>query len=117
MDTGQVARELRLQHWTGVLGERKNSGLSIRSWCQENGVNEKTYYYWQRKLRENACESLVLRQESAIPPSPTFAQVQVPMLSRDSGVITVRLGNAEISIAGNASPAAIEAVLVALRVQ
>jgi hypothetical protein len=24
----------------------------------ENGIREKTYHYWQRKLRESACEQL-----------------------------------------------------------
>jgi len=58
MDTRKVAAELRLSQWSIVLRERVESGLSVRRWCAENAVNEKTYYYWQRKLREATCAKL-----------------------------------------------------------
>ena len=58
MDTRKIAVELRLGHWAGAMPERKDSGLSIRRWCGENGISENTYDYWQRKLREKGCERL-----------------------------------------------------------
>ena len=63
MDTREVATALRLNQWAGVMRERKESGLSIRRWCAENAVNEKTYYYWQRKLREVSCRELLAAQD------------------------------------------------------
>ena len=28
------------------------SGKTVRVWCEEQGVNQKSYYYWQQKIRE-----------------------------------------------------------------
>ena len=55
MNTRSVAAEYRLSHWAKVIQERADRGLSIRAYCEESGMHENTYYYWQRKLREAAC--------------------------------------------------------------
>ena len=55
MNTRSVAAEYRLAHWAKVIQERADRGLSIRAYCEESGMHENTYYYWQRKLREAAC--------------------------------------------------------------
>lgn len=78
METKQMARQVRLTHWSGIFRERSESGLSVRSWCSKNGVHEKTYYYWQRKLREAACEGLAkLQNEKTISGPPVFTEVHV----------------------------------------
>ena len=59
MNTRKVAAEFRLAHWSQVMNERKQSGLSIRTFCEQTGIKEKTYYYWQRKLREAVCLELL----------------------------------------------------------
>jgi putative transposase len=59
MDTREMASEYRLSHWAGILQQRKQSGESVRSFCKSSGIRENVYYYWQRKLREAASESLV----------------------------------------------------------
>ena len=76
MDTRKIASELRLSQWAGILRERKESGLSVQRWCLENDVQEKTYYYWQRKLRENVCDKLT--QETGTAMTPAFAQINLP---------------------------------------
>lgn len=111
MDTRQIARELRRQQWALVMQERRESGLTIREFCRDHGIHEKTYYYWQRRLREAVCENLALREETAIAPAPSFAEVRMPMENPCNDVIRVRLEDAEVEIAGDVSPAAIEAVL------
>jgi hypothetical protein len=58
MKTREIAKEYRLSHWVQIMQERSESGKSIRSYCQTAGICEKTYYYWQRKLREAACNEL-----------------------------------------------------------
>ena len=74
-----VATELRLSQWAEAMHARKASGMSIRRWCQENGCKEKTYYYWQRKLREAACEHLgaVAQSEEKSLVVPGFAKVAI----------------------------------------
>jgi transposase-like protein len=64
MNTRKVVAEFRLAHWSQVLNERKQSGLSIRAFCDRAGINEKTYYYWQRKLREAVCAELLANSQT-----------------------------------------------------
>jgi hypothetical protein len=67
MNTRAIAAEYRLAHWAGIMRERQESGLSIRAYCERSGFHENIYYYWQRKLREAACEKLAGQQPAANP--------------------------------------------------
>ena len=40
-----------------VIRECSNSGLSNREFCRQRGIPEKSFYYWQRKLRQQIVES------------------------------------------------------------
>ena len=40
----------RIQVWAERIAECRNSGKSVRAWCREKEISEKTYYYWQRRL-------------------------------------------------------------------
>lgn len=114
MNTREMVQEVRLANWAGILRARRDSGLSVRCYCQEQGINEKTYYYWQRRLRETACERLVSEELSPQKESPVFAALPMPS-SRDSASIVIRLNGAEVEIRGAANTAAVETVLKVLR--
>jgi len=43
-----------LAQWQQLVYDCRNSGMTVRTWCAENGVSEKTYYYRQRKVWEAA---------------------------------------------------------------
>ena len=58
MNIRQLTQDVRLRHWAEQMHSRQASGLSIRKWCREQGVSEKVYYYWQRKLREAAAKQI-----------------------------------------------------------
>ena len=58
LDTRKAAAEFRLSHWAQILNEREESGLSIKAFCASAGFHENKYYYWQRRLREAACEEM-----------------------------------------------------------
>lgn len=111
MDTRQVAHEVRRQQWALVLQERRESGLSIGEFCRDRGIKEKTFYYWQRRLREAVCEELSIRKETSMSPAPSFAEVRMPVGQGVREMIRVHLGDAEVEICGDVAPAAIEAVL------
>lgn len=34
----EVKQEYQLQQWSGMLRERKESGVSVKAWCQEQGL-------------------------------------------------------------------------------
>jgi hypothetical protein len=38
---------------TVILEQQKESGLSVRRFCSNEGIAPSTYYYWQNKLRKD----------------------------------------------------------------
>ena len=58
MNTRNIAADYRLAHWAEVMRERADRKLSIRAYCEEAGIHENTYFYWQRRLREAACSGI-----------------------------------------------------------
>ncbi len=48
----EVKKEVRHREWAEQIQECQRSGLPIKEWCRQNGVNVYTYYRRLRKLRE-----------------------------------------------------------------
>ena len=66
MNTREIATEYRLSHWAQVMQDRNVSGMSIKDYCKSSGFGTNTYFYWQRKLREAACQELLSKPQSMI---------------------------------------------------
>ena len=48
----------RRDQWKAWLGEFRDSGLTIKKFCQRIGVSENRFYHWRNKLaNESASES------------------------------------------------------------
>jgi transposase-like protein len=80
MNTKDIAAEYRMAHWAQIIRERVESGLSIRAFCKKAEIRENTYYYWQKKLREVACEQLSMVQINSTQTNlvrPGFAEVKL----------------------------------------
>ena len=45
-----ISKQNRLEQWSRKIVACRSSGMTVRTWCQKNGISEKTYYYWQRWL-------------------------------------------------------------------
>jgi len=58
VNTREIAREYRLTHWAQVAQERIKRGETIKVYCKQEGISEKTYFYWQRRLRRAAYEQI-----------------------------------------------------------
>ena len=74
--------EVRLANWTNIVKQcqARPAGQTISQWCNEAGIGEKKYYYWQRKVRRQAVEQMGSMLPSV--PSATddvaFAEVKIP---------------------------------------
>ncbi|WP_296586232.1 hypothetical protein [Ruminococcus sp.] len=64
----QVKKEMQLQEWTAQIEAQQASGLTIREWCEENGIKPNTYYNRLRKVREQYIEN-----------SPAIVQAQLEL--------------------------------------
>ena len=56
-DVLAVRDAYRAQQWEMVVQECAASGLSNREFCRQRGIPEKSFYYWQRKLRQQIVEA------------------------------------------------------------
>jgi hypothetical protein len=115
MNTRYIAEEYRLSHWAGIMQDRKESGLSIKSYCASAGFHTNVYYYWQRKLREAACRDMFSAKEpapQAIVPSG-WAVVSEPTLepSSEANAVTIEIGKFRVNVEDTTSPEQLEKIL------
>ena len=96
-----VNQQQKLGEWAERVSACRNSGLSVRAWCQENEVCEQTYYRWQRRLYELAQEE----REGG------FAEITPIRRATGSIAATVQIGDVELAIHNGADAATVEAVL------
>ena len=63
----------KLQEWSARIQDCRSSGLSVRAWCRQEGINAVTYYRWERELLALA-ETEPCSSVSAV----TFAELPAP---------------------------------------
>ena len=62
-----VKQEVRMRDWAEQIEAQQTSGMTVQKWCEENGINPKTYYYHLRKLREKRVASAPAIVPLAVP--------------------------------------------------
>ena len=62
----KITHEIRIANWKSVIEQcqARPKGQSAKQWLADNGIPEKNYYYWQRKIRQ---ETYALIQKNAAP--------------------------------------------------
>jgi len=63
--------EIRLTQWKQIIEQcqRRPEGQSAKQWLEENQINDKSYYYWQTKIRRDICEQM--ERGTSLPSTPT----------------------------------------------
>ena len=85
-----MSKQERLENWTTRIMACRSSGMTVRAWCRKNGLSEKTYYYWQRRLFQTLSEQQTVYKTA-------FAEVTPPVCSGNVAV-TVRIAGAVADI-------------------
>lgn len=108
--------QIRAENWRGLISACQQSGQTVVNWCQENGINTKTYYYWLRKLRkqELSGKELPITVPETKPAVFKQLEVQPPLVGTRAAVI-IHLPSATLEVADGTSQATVEAVLLALK--
>ena len=104
----EVKQEYQLQEWSGMFWEQKESGLSVKEWCQEQGLAEHIYYYRLRKLRQAACTALEQAQPIQLAEVPLSPKLEEPHAKLR---LTTKAGTLEIM---DADHSVLEQVLQAM---
>ena len=96
-----IKTEVRERNWEEMSLACRQSGLSVKEWCRQNGINASTYYARLRKLRENVCRNIV----SIEPEIPQLPKSEIKISSRE--II--------VTLPSDASAETISTVLMALK--
>ena len=121
----QITHEVRLAQWAEIIRncQSRPEGQTTQEWVAENGINIKTYYYWQRRVRKELYDqatSLVPTNKSKT--EVTFAEVpgealELPILNEASQNTiqkpdaVIRAGKMEIEIHNSLSTMMLKSIL------
>ena len=79
-NTGKGRR--RREEWGEILSEHKQSGLSVRAFCERRGVSEPSLYYWRKRLSERQPVRFAL-VETNVSRQPQKAPVELLLSNGD----------------------------------
>ena len=83
----------KLALWAERVNACRSSGRTVKDRCKESGINEQTYYRWQKRLFEMARQ----QQEGR------FAEITPERVDHvDWAAVTVRIAGAEVDIRSGA---------------
>ena len=107
----QLTLSIRHQGWMQMLRAQKESGLSVKQWCQDNHISENCYYYRQQKLRESVGEALC-----------RFVEIQQPQAAQhnenlNNSAAQIVSGQVVIGLNNNASEELIGRIVRVLNAQ
>ena len=59
-ETSMMAASFRLQEWAAQIKECQSrpAGMSVASWCADNGITKANYYYRLRRVRKACLEHI-----------------------------------------------------------
>ena len=102
-DVLAIRDEYRAQQWASMIQECNNSGLSKREFCRQRGVSEKTFYYWQHKLRSQLIETA----------SPRLVHLNDEPVSSD--MLQIQYRGAELKLPASVDIHAVAALLQSIQ--
>ena len=115
MNVTDIRTQMHMKEWGKLIEARQGSGLGIKQWCQQNNMPESRYYYYLRKLRLAACETLPedMRDGAQFALVPKHARPSNPVITGASN-IKITFSNAVVEIGEGASEAQVRFALEVL---
>ena len=93
----------RIEEWAQIISQCRSSGMSNREFCRQNGIPEKKFYYWLRKLREKASEGEI-----------TLYRVESERSQSAGCSVRVKYNGADVEVSKDTDPDALTLALWAL---
>lgn len=115
MEIQALTRDYRLQQWASIITQRNKSGMTIRAWCEEQGINQKSYYYWQRKLREAASAQASGLTVMSSPVPRGWVTLSVPAEPSNAQGLVVEVGGYRVHVQAQTDTALLARVCHALK--
>ena len=110
----KITHKVRCEQWTNIIKEYLTSGMSKTTWCREDGISDKSFFYWQRILREEAYLSTLENtltpavKENSVPTTTDFVEIKMTDHTSSSACpfkpdVVIRRGSVSIEISNKAT--------------
>jgi len=113
-----ATHDYKINLWTERIRKCRKSGMPVLRWCEENEISAKTYYYWMRKIKREAFDTISSSRVPAIKTDNALAFSKIELEENEdvaAGRITVQINGININIYNGASETAIQNTLRAVR--
>ena len=83
-----TTHEMRLAGWKQIIDncQARPDGQTVKQWLAEQGIQEKNYYYWLRKVRKTTYELMTKEQAPVSSPSSlSFAEIPMRRTAAPAG--------------------------------
>lgn len=111
----KTTHQIRCERWLKIINECLASGMKKSEWCKANGISNKSFYYWQRILRNEAYIDAVTTKQvpanvsTCVPQEVPFVELKAPSFqetvsSTFQPAIIIRQGTMALEISNHASP-------------
>ena len=108
-----INEKMKLHQWAIDMNDQKESGLSQKDWCAMRKLPISTFRFRCRKVKI-ALEKQLDENLSCANPEPVFAKVNLQTSKDVSSGISIKLANAELTIAPDTPAEHVRMVLEAL---
>lgn len=118
MNTHELKHMALVAEWKERVAACRGSGQTVRSWCEEQGISPKKYYYWERAVLAEAEKQLAPMKSSGrsnFVAVPALLEQRDPEETHPALAAKVRKGGVEVEIYGGAEAGTIEMLLRALK--
>ena len=122
-----TTHQVRLAQWTQIVEEcnRRPEGMTAKQWLKDNSISEKTYYYWQRRVRKE----ILSKNTDSVPSVSdrndiTFAEIPDMYTTKQTGAChsdimsgcfnadaIIKCGNSVIAMSNSISDAMLSKIL------
>lgn len=118
MNTMIVKNQLNLAQGQHMIKACQDSGMTAAAWCAENGITRWKYFYWLKKVREAACEKMIVggsQLPAGLQDTMVFAELKQPACRKQDAAITLKMDDVELEIHNGADFDVITHTLQALK--
>src|SRR5215471_1039120 len=64
----------RDEYWRERIAAQERSGLSVEQFCKEQGLNNPSFYYWRKRLRQQTAVRFALIETGVAPQPPARSE-------------------------------------------
>jgi hypothetical protein len=122
MQVSQMKRAISQEQWKQRIVECRNSGVTVKEWCREQGISYSTYYRHEQALLKGAQDSSDIPISEQAPQTLPVPFVDVSEMCQttskthaDSIVIQVSAPGFKLKVTGEAAMRALKEIERVLR--